>query len=191
MLEKEKIIIIDKIQNSSLDLCINLSGCGFKFLNSILKQSGASKFLINAEIPYSINNLENFYDVKKPFVSLKNAQKLSYFSYDKFLKFKNKKILLSIGCIGSIKTFYEKKGEEKVSLYFKSSNNQEYGLNLKFNKNKKNSREFQDEIINIFILDIVNKFINENYIFHSRSKGLNNLKSISSEVVIVEEKLNG
>ena len=96
MLEKEKIIIIEKIQNSHLDICVNLSGCGFQFLNNILKQSGTSKFLINVEIPYSINSLEKIYGIKKPFVSLNNARKLSNFSYDKFSKLKNKKEFLSI-----------------------------------------------------------------------------------------------
>ena len=65
MLEKEKKLIIEKIQNSDLDICINLSGCGFQFLDNVLRISGASKFLLNAEIPYSKSILENF--IKKNF----------------------------------------------------------------------------------------------------------------------------
>ena len=65
MLEKEKKLIIEKIQNSDIDICVNLSGCGFQFLNNILKISGASKFLLNVEIPYSKLILEEFYKIKK------------------------------------------------------------------------------------------------------------------------------
>ena len=191
MLEKEKIIIIEKIQNSHLDICVNLSGCGFQFLNNILKQSGTSKFLINVEIPYSINSLEKIYGIKKPFVSLNNARKLSNFSYDKFSKLKNKKEFLSIGCIGSIKTFYKKKGDEKVCLFFKASNNQEYGLHFKFNKDIKSSRKSQDEIINNFILNIIDRFIDDNHIFNIKSNELINLMSQPNEIIIVEEKLYG
>ena len=39
MLEKEKEIIIKKIQNSDLDLSLIFSGCGFQFFNNILKIS--------------------------------------------------------------------------------------------------------------------------------------------------------
>ena len=191
MLEKEKIIIIEKIQNSHLDICVNLSGCGFQFLNNILKQSGTSKFLINVEIPYSINSLEKIYGIKRPFVSLYNAKKLSDFSYDKFSKIKNKKNFLSISCIGSIKTFYKKKGDEKVCLFFKASNNQEYGLHFKFNKDIKSSRKSQDEIINNFILNIIDKFIDDNHIFNIKSNELTNLMSKPNEIIIVEEKLYG
>ena len=49
MLEKEKEIIIKKIQNSNLDLSLIFSGCGFQFFHNILKISGSSKFFINAE----------------------------------------------------------------------------------------------------------------------------------------------
>ena len=74
MLEKEKKLIIEKIQNSDLDICINLSGCGFQFLDNVLRISGTSKFLLNAEIPYSKSILEKFYEIKSPFVSEENAK---------------------------------------------------------------------------------------------------------------------
>ena len=117
MLEKEKKLIIEKIQNSDIDICVNLSGCGFQFLNNILKISGASKFLLNAEIPYSKLILEEFYKIKSPYVTEENAKKLSLTSLNKFIKVKNNNILVSVGCIGTIKTYYNKKGSEKIYIY--------------------------------------------------------------------------
>ena len=49
MLEKEKKLIIEKIQDSKMDLSLIFSGCGFQFLNNILKVSGSSKFFIKAD----------------------------------------------------------------------------------------------------------------------------------------------
>ena len=51
--EKEKINIIKQIQDSKIQLCVSFSGAGFQFLNDILKLEGASKCLLNADIPYS------------------------------------------------------------------------------------------------------------------------------------------
>ena len=59
--EKEKINIIRQIQDSNIQLCISFSGAGFQFLNDILKLEGASKCLLNADIPYSKESLnQNF-----------------------------------------------------------------------------------------------------------------------------------
>ena len=90
MLEKEKKLIIEKIQNSKMDLSLIFSGCGFQFLNNILKVSGSSKFFINAEFPYSKKILENRYQLKNPFVSKKNAEKICSKSISELNNLKNK-----------------------------------------------------------------------------------------------------
>ena len=189
MIEKEKKLIIEKIQNSKLDLSLIFSGCGFQFFNSILKVSGSSKFFINAEFPYSKKVLENKYQLKNPFVSKLNAETLCTKSINEFNSLKNKKILMSIGCVGSIKTFYNKKGTESAWVYLKSSQNQNYFYKLKFNKNYDHTRESQDELINISILLVLNNYIDSNYDFINLYK---NSKSIFSQFgsSLIEEESN-
>ena len=189
MLEKEKKLIVEKIQNSDIDICVNISGCGFQFLNNILKISGASKFLLNAEIPYSKLILEEFYKIKSPYVTEENAKKLSLTSLNKFIKVKNNNILVSVGCIGTIKTFYDKKGSEKIYIYIISSNKKEYSFEMNFKKDSNVSREEQDEKINILILTLLNKFIDNNYEIEIGENKFKYLISSSDAIVNIKEKI--
>ncbi len=189
MLEKEKKLIIEKIQNSDIDICVNISGCGFQFLNNILKISGASKFLLNAEIPYSKLILEKFYKIKSPYVTEENAKKLSLTSLNKFIKVKNNNILVSVGCIGTIKTYYDKKGSEKIYIYIISSNKKEYSFEMNFKKDSNISREGQDEKINILILTLLNNFIDNNYEIEIGENKFKYLISSSDAIVNIKEKI--
>ena len=189
MLEKEKKLIIEKIQNSDIDICVNISGCGFQFLNNILKISGASKFLLNAEIPYSKLILEKFYKIKSPYVTEENAKKLSLTSLNKFIKVKNNNILVSVGCIGTIKTYYDKKGSEKIYIYIISSNKKEYSFEMNFKKDSNASREEQDEKINILILTLLNNFIDNNYEIEIGENKFKYLISSSDAIVNIKEKI--
>ena len=189
MLEKEKKLIIEKIQNSDIDICVNISGCGFQFLNNILKISGASKFLLNAEIPYSKLILEKFYKIKSPYVTEENAKKLSLTSLNKFMKVKNSNILVSVGCIGTIKTYYDKKGSEKIYIYIISSNKKEYSFEMNFKKDSNVSREEQDEKINILILTLLNNFIDNNYEIEIGENKFKYLISSSDAIVNIKEKI--
>ena len=190
MLEKEKKLIIEKIQNSDIDICVNISGCGFQFLNNILKISGTSKFLLNAEIPYSKLILEKHYDIKSPYVTEKNAKKLSLTSLDKFIKVKNNNnILVSVGCIGTIKTYYDKKGSEKIYIHIISSNKKEYSFEMNFKKGSDASREEQDEKINILILTLLNNFIDNNYEIEIGENKFKYLISSSDVIDNIKEKV--
>jgi len=189
MLEKEKKLIIEKIQNSDIDICVNISGCGFQFLKNILKISGASKFLLNAEIPYSKLILEEFYKIKSPYVTEENAKKLSLTSLNKFIKVKNSNILVSVGCIGTIKTYYDKKGSEKIYIYIISSNKKEYSFEMNFKKDSNVSREEQDEKINILILTLLNNFIDNNYEIEIGENKFKYLISSSDAIVNIKEKI--
>ena len=189
MLEKEKKLIIEKIQNSDIDICVNISGCGFQFLNNILKISGASKFLLNVEIPYSKLILEEFYEIKSPYVTEENAKKLSLTSLDKFIKVKNNNILVSVGCIGTIKTYYKKRGSEKIYIHIISSNKKEYSFEINFKKGSDASREEQDEKINLLILTLLNNFIDNNYEIEIGENKFKYLISSSDVIDNIKEKV--
>ena len=187
MLEKEKKLIIEKIQNSKMDLSLIFSGCGFQFLNNILKVSGSSKFFINAEFPYSKKVLESKYKLNRPFISKNNAEIVCSKSISELNNLKNKEILMSIGCLGSIKTFYKKKGKEGAWIYLKSSKNQNYFYNLKFNENDYHTRESQDEMINISILLVLNSYIDNNYDFINLYKNYKSIFSLLGPSLTIEE----
>ena len=165
--EKEIINIIKLIQSSNIQLCISFSGAGFQFLNNVLRLEGASKCLINAEIPYSGQSLNENFQIYEPYITKENTKKLAKISLDKFSKIGSNNILMSIGCMGSIKTYYEKQGDEKAWLYFITSDQQEYCYFLKFYKDlaRPISRESQDKCINKAILVTIRNFINDNYRF--------------------------
>ena len=68
-----------------------------------------------------------------------------------------------------------------------SSQNQNYYFNLKFNKNDKLSRENQDELINISILFVLKKYIDNKYEFKNIKENLNSVFSKLDSSLIFEE----
>jgi nicotinamide mononucleotide (NMN) deamidase PncC len=183
MQEKEKISLIKLIHDSNLKLSTCFSGAGFTFLNSFLSLEGASKSLINAEIPYSEYSLTKHFGIEKPYTTKDNTKTLAKKTLAKFEDAVSEDILMSIACIGTIKTYYEKKGEERAWLYFLTSNNQEQNIFLKFNKDL-SSRSQQDEMINIVILSTIAEFIKGNYEFPiERSNEYHTIKIDSVDIV--------
>ena len=181
--EKEKINIIKQIQDSKIQLCISFSGAGFQFLNDILKLEGASKCLLNADIPYSKESLNQNFQIYEPFITRDNTKKLAMSSLNKFSKNNSTNLIISIGCTGSLKTYYEKKGDEKAWIYFLTSDKQEYCFYLEFYRDleKPLTREFQDELINGMIMTKLREFINNNYKFYAQTSSESKTIKVDSE----------
>jgi len=181
--EKEKINIIKQIQDSKIQLCISFSGAGFQFLNDILKLEGASKCLLNADIPYSKESLNQNFQIYEPFITRDNTKKLAMSSLNKFSKNNSTNLIISIGCTGSLKTYYEKKGDEKAWIYFLTSDKQEYCFYLEFYRDleKPLTREFQDELINGMIMTNLREFINNNYKFSAQTSSESKTIKVDSE----------
>ena len=181
--EKEKINIIKQIQDSKIQLCISFSGAGFQFLNDILKLEGASKCLLNADIPYSKESLNQNFQIYEPFITRDNTKKLAMSSLNKFSKNNSTYLIISIGCTGSLKTYYEKKGDEKAWIYFLTSDKQEYCFYLEFYRDleKPLTREFQDELINGMIMTNLREFINNNYKFSAQTSSESKTIKVDSE----------
>jgi len=97
--------------------------------------------------------------------------------------------LISIGCIGTIKTFYKKRGEEKIYIYIISSNKKEYSFEMNFKKDSEITREGQDELINILILIILNNFIDNNYEIEIGENKFKSLISRTDAIVNIKEKV--
>ena len=181
--EKEKINIIKQIQDSKIQLCISFSGAGFQFLNDILKLEGASKCLLNADIPYSKESLNQNFQIYEPFITRDNTKKLAMSSLNKFSKNNSTNLIISIGCTGSLKTYYEKKGDEKAWIYFLTSDKQEYCFYLEFYRDleKPLTREFQDELINGMIMTNLREFINNNYKFSAQTSSESKTIKVDTE----------
>ena len=191
--EKEKINIIKQIQDSKIQLCVSFSGAGFQFLNDILKLEGASKCLLNADIPYSKESLNQNFQIYEPFITRDNTKKLAMSSLNKFSKNISANIIISIGCMGSLKTYYKKKGDEKAWVYFLTSDKQEYCFYLKFYRDieKPLTREFQDELINGMIMTNLHEFINNNYKFSTQtSSELKTIKVGSEDIATIYSNLS-
>ena len=191
--EKEKINIIKQIQDSKIQLCISFSGAGFQFLNDILKLEGASKCLLNADIPYSKESLNQNFQIYEPFITRDNTKKLAMSSLNKFSKNNSTNLIISIGCTGSLKTYYKKKGDEKAWIYFLTSDKQEYCFYLEFYRDieKPLTREFQDELINGMIMTNLHQFINNNYKFSTQtSSELKTIKVGSEDIATIYSNLS-
>ena len=90
--------------------------------------------------------------------------------------------------MGSLKTYYEKKGDEKAWIYFLTSDKQEYCFYLEFYKDieKPLTRVFQDELINGMIMTNLHEFINNNYKFSAQtSSEFKTIKVASEDIAAI------
>jgi hypothetical protein len=163
MKEKEK---IQHLYKSNLYLSLCFSGAGFSFINTLLSTEGASSTLLNADVPYSKYSLVNHYYLKEPFISNMNSTKICQLLQDEYSKAIDKKInkkktqLMTISCLGSIKTIKNKKGNHHAWVSLQSNNSSKH-IYINLEKNLR-SRIDEDLIIKSILIDSIYEFINKN-----------------------------
>ncbi|MCW5874368.1 MAG: hypothetical protein KIS88_06945 [Anaerolineales bacterium] len=109
---------IEGLFASGTQAALAATGAGSLALQWLLSIGGASKFLLDARVPYASKSLEDyvgFWPLK--FVSANTAQSMAAAAYARALAYRPEAArVLGLGCTAAIATNYPKKGEHHVAI---------------------------------------------------------------------------
>lgn len=116
---------IEQIQASGKKAVIVLAGGGIHALDTLLKHPGASRFVLEATIPYSYPSLIDYIgeDVMQA-VCDETAHYMAESAYLRGRRLDPFEPILGIACTAALQTLRQRKGEDKACLSAKDQNHQ-------------------------------------------------------------------
>ena len=140
---------IERILNSGYRAVLVTTGGGSSALNALLTTPGASRFVVEAHVPYSTEALERFLgEVPAQSVSPETARALAETAF-KFqvsgFKF------LAVACSAALQTDRERRGDDRAFICIKTAESEKvYALFL-----SKTSREEQEKLLSDWLLVLI------------------------------------
>lgn len=154
--------IIHNIHNSDTQMVISVTGAGSDVINWLLSVPGASKTLLEANIPYSESSQKSF--LNKPeilkSVSKDHANNLAKESYRRASQLRESDIpVIGVGCTAAISTNRNRKGENQafITIWGDKTLNT---IQLLLDKSK-SDRAKDEKKISLLILNQIAKSITE------------------------------
>jgi len=140
---------IERILNSGCRAVLVTTGGGSSALNALLTTPGASRFVIEAHVPYSPEALEQFLGEKPEHsVSPATAQKLAEAAFGPQVS--NSKFL-SVSCTVALQTDRERRGDDRAFICIKTAGAEKlYALHF-----SKTSRAEQEELLSDWLLVLI------------------------------------
>ena len=140
---------IERILNSGCRAVLVTTGGGSSALNALLTTPGASRFVIEAHVPYSPEALERFLgEIPAQSVSAEVARALAAVAFKSQvsdLKF------LSVACTAALQTDRERRGEDRAFICIKTAAAEKvFALYL-----SKTSREEQEKLLSDWLLTLI------------------------------------
>ena len=160
-MSKSKSEIIQRIHGNSSKVSLLLAGGGTNFVNDLLTEPGASRTILDLQIPYSESSMIKILgDSPDKFVSLSVAKKMAKIAYSRSLFLRmNKDPVLGLACTASIATDRSKKGSHEVHVVGHSSDTL-ISRSLIFKKGHR-SRTKEDEVVSTIALQTLCDLVNE------------------------------
>ncbi len=117
--------IIEKIQASGKKAVIVLTGGGAQALEQLLTHPGASRFVLDASIPYSNPALIDYVgeDISKS-VCTETAQNMAKAAYERGVRLDPFEPIIGIACTAALQTIRKRKGDDKACFCIKNETRQ-------------------------------------------------------------------
>jgi len=160
-MKKLKSEIIQRINNNPNKVSIILAGAGTNLVNALLSEPGASRTILDLQIPYSESSMFRILGERpSKYVSLEVAKTLAKVAYSRsmFLRM-NKGPVVGLACTASIATDRDKRGNHEFHVVAYSSDAL-ISRSLVFHKGQR-SRIEEDEIVSTIALQTLCDVIDE------------------------------
>lgn len=117
--------LIELIQSSGKKAVLVVTGGGVSSLNALLTHPGASRFVLEADIPYSSPALIDYIgeDVLKA-VCDETAGRMAQTAYERGRRLDPFSPVMGIACTAALQTLRQRKGADKACLCIKSTDRQ-------------------------------------------------------------------
>ena len=150
---------IETIQSSSYKAAIVVSGGGSGAVHSLLAHPGASRFILEAQIPYIFEVLADYLgETPEQACSEKTARLMATRAFDRAFRFApHSSRTIGISCTAALQTTRARKGEDRAFIGLKIER-KESVYPIKFNGG---TRATQEEYLSAELLKIVANFLGE------------------------------
>jgi len=140
---------IERILNSGFRAVLVTTGGGSGALNALLTTPGASRFVVEAHVPYSPEALERFLGEKPEHsvspVAARKLAEVAFKSQVSGLRF------ISVSCTAALQTDRERRGDDRAFIFIKTAETEKvYALYL-----SKTSREEQEKLLSDWLLVLI------------------------------------
>ena len=161
VMKKLKSEIIQRINTNPNKVSIILAGAGTNLVNALLSEPGASRTILDLQIPYSESSMDRILGERpSKYVSLEVAKTLARVAYSRsiFLRM-NQGPVVGLACTASIATDRHKRGNHEFHVVAYSSDAL-ISKSLVFQKGQR-TRIQEDEIVSSIALQTLCDLINE------------------------------
>ena len=152
--------LIDGIQGSGHKAALIVSGGGSGAVHALLTHPGASRFILEAQIPYSPPAMFDYLGEKLDgFCSESAAQTMAERAYERALIFTlsgdSPQPILGIACTAALQTTRERKGSDRAFLCIKSRKRE----TVRMLEVEPGSRADQEEVVSTALLQFIADFL--------------------------------
>ena len=151
---------IEAIQSSGYKAAIVVSGGGSSAVHALLVHPGASRFVLEAQVPYSPESMFDYLGEKpEHFCSAETAAVMAERAFERALVFSLSSNadspILGISCTAALQTNRERKGNDRAFICLKSRN-EEIVRELEL---ASGSRSGQDGEVSTALLNLIAEFV--------------------------------
>ena len=164
------------------------TGGGSTALNALLTTPGASRFVADAQIPYSPEALERFLgETPEQSVSIETARKLATVAFERSSKYpitNNEYHPAGISCTAALQTDRERRGMDRAFICIKTEKSEKL-FALHFSKT---SREEQETLLSEWLLILISQAVGAERglmlpgSFNPLHQGHGNLLAVAKEI---------
>lgn len=155
-MEKKREQLIEAIQSSGHKAALVVAGGGSGAVEELLSHPGASRFVLEVQIPYSVPALRDYLgESPESFCSEDAARLLAERAYERALILGDEASILGIACTAALQTNRERKGADRAFFAVKSRKRLEVcSLDL-----DSGSRYEQEEAVSTALLGFISGFL--------------------------------
>ena len=160
LMKDEHDSVIEKVQGSGHKAAICVSGGGTGAVHALLSHPGASRFVLEAQIPYSPPAMFDYLGEKlDAYCSEDAAMRMAERAYERAMIFTLRDggglPILGIACTAALQTTRERKGADRAFFCIKSRKREAvHKLEL-----QPGSRAEQEELVSVALMDFIAEFL--------------------------------
>lgn len=147
---------VEHIQSSGRKAVLAFSGGGAKLISALMCQAGASRFVLEIQMPYSNASLENFLGGPlESAASAETARRMAERALERATQLGAGEQSLGIACTAALQTRYKRSGNDRAHLCMRSAEK----MTEDYLALRGCSRGAQEEELCDFVLGAIREFV--------------------------------
>lgn len=138
---------VELIQSSGVQACMVVAGGGSAAVHALLSHAGASRFVLDVQIPYSREAMNEYIgEVPESYCSESTAQKMAKIAFEHAARFSEH--ALGIACTAALQTMGVREDPDRSFFcFYARGKTKSYGLEFKAGSRKEQEMQLSEALI--------------------------------------------